>query len=170
MVIFQHYLHKGGLKKDKILRMLKKFTIFALTTFTLLVCSQHSLNAENFGLNYEKLNPDSFLYPVKRLTENIWLKTKTGDNKNRLMAFYTDRRFKELIYMFDKGKTGFYAEVVSRYNSFLGSSKTEFGDNNVVKNKQNEYLKILETLRDNYPANSSPWLLIQQTIDVTNSQ
>lgn len=113
--------------------MLKSLTIFAITFLALLICSQHPLNAKDFGLNYEKINPDSIIYPIKRLTENVWLKVKGSGARSELLAYYTDRRLREMVYMFDKGKTGFFVEVVSRYNSFVGLSKSEFGDQSILK-------------------------------------
>lgn len=120
---------------------------------------------------YDSVNPDSLIYPFKRLEEQTKL-FFTFDKKNKTKYFLSllDIRFKELVYTINFKKTGFLNEAVSRYNTFIG--KIKLNPENITaehKIKFSQNIKVLEILRDQYPANSAYWLNIQQTIDTTRS-
>lgn len=105
---------------------------------------------------YESVNGNSLLYPFKRLREKI---SSVPNSK----LFET--RFNELVYIANLRKTGFLEESVSRYISISGKMMQNKGSHPTDKAKQN--IEILEKLRDGYPANSLPWIQIQQAIDTT---
>lgn len=120
---------------------------------------------------YESINPNSLIYQLKRLGENVRLLFVLDDtSKKKYYTHLFEIRFIELIYIINFQKTGFLAETVNRYNVFIGKAKPyykHFDPNSI--NKINKYIDILEKLRDMYPANSSYWLSIQQAIDSTRN-
>lgn len=120
---------------------------------------------------YESVNPDSLTYPLKRFGEQAKL-FFTFDEGSKTAYFLSllDTRFNELVYTINFKKTGFLNETVSRYNTFVG--KVKLNSKNIkADNKLNfsRNIKVLEMLRDQYPANSAYWLNIQQSIDTTRS-
>lgn len=130
------------------------------TTYaTQTLLSNQDLKALNFA-GYEKINPNSLLYPIKRSIESI-----LNSNSSSPLSKYNSR-FSELVYIINHQKTGFLEETVTRYNSFLGSLKT-LPKTSIPKEKITNSIKILETLRDKYPSNSPYRMLIQQSIDTT---
>lgn len=115
---------------------------------------------QSLGFNiYESINPDSLIYPFKRLGEKIRFLSPIN---------LLNTRFNELVYIANYQKSGFITEVANRYNTSIGQIKS---GNAQLKDKGQivKYLKILERLRDGYPANSSSWLILQQTLDTTRS-
>lgn len=104
---------------------------------------------------YEQINGNSLLYPFKKLREKIF---SVPDQK----LFET--RFNELVYIANKRKTGFLGEAANSYISIAGRVMES---KNYDKNPPKKYLLILEKLRDGYPANSLPWIQIQQAVDTT---
>ena len=136
---------------------------FLILTFTLpsrvLAVSEHlnlgQLQSMCFT-KYESVNGNSLLYPFKRFREKIF---RVPDQE------LFDTRFNELIYIANKKKTGFLEESVSRYISISGILMQNKKSSVSEKAKQN--IKILEKLRDGYPANSLPWIQIQKTVDTT---
>lgn len=120
---------------------------------------------------YESVNPDSLTYPLKRFGEQAKL-FFSFDERNKTAYFLSllDTRFNELVYTINFKKTGFLNETVSRYNTFVG--KIKLNSKNIkheFKLKFSQNIKVLEMLRDQYPANSAYWLNIQQSIDTTRS-
>ena len=117
---------------------------------------------------YESINPDSLIYPLKRITEKVKFILVSGDrNRSKYNFELLNTRFNELVYIVNYKKGGFLQETVSRYNSLVGQIKKQ----GFVKDqdKIQKYTNILETLRDKHPANSASWLLLQQAIDTTKS-
>lgn len=115
---------------------------------------------------YESVNPNSLLYHLKRLGEEITLFFLFDtDRRKKYNTHLLTIRFKELIYIINFRKTGFLDETISRYNVFVGKVKNYYES----KEKINKYIVILEKLRDMYPANSAYWLYIQQAIDSTKN-
>lgn len=132
--------------------------------------SKHELNTVGFE-KYESINPDSLLYSAKRLGEQAQtFLTFNNDEKTRRPFKLLSTRFNELVYIVNFQKTGFYTEVVSRYNTQIG--KIKLASKNIYPADRDNLIKkikILEILRDRYPANSSYWLNMQQAIDTTKS-
>ncbi|MCL5069536.1 MAG: DUF5667 domain-containing protein, partial [Actinobacteria bacterium] len=118
---------------------------------------------------YESVNPDSLIYPLKRIVEKTKSLIISGQaNKSEYAFELLNTRFNELVYIANYQKSGFITEVVSRYNTSIGQLKSAHLQ---AKNKSqiNNYLKILQTLRDGHPANSAAWLNLQQAVDTTHS-
>lgn len=120
--------------------------------------------------SYEHINPNLLVYPLKRLSEEIKLKLTFNRQKKKeyLYSLY-EVRLKELVYIVNNKKEGFIFFTADRYNSFLGRLKKEYPPNTDFKIKTENYIKLLERLRDIYPANSLNWVKLQQTIDTTRS-
>lgn len=105
---------------------------------------------------YESINGNSLLYPFKKLREKIF---SVPDQK----LFET--RFNELVYIANKRKTGFLEGAAGSYISIAG--RVMQSKNSNLTGKAGQYVKVLEKLRDGYPANSLPWIQIQQAVDTT---
>lgn len=150
--------------------------IFLLNSFSNVKAAEQKLLTEqelnSIGFSkYESINPDSLLYSFKRLGEQIQIFFIFNNNeKMRYPLKLLSTRFNELVYTVNLQKTGFLTEIVSRYNTQIGKIKRDFKNiDSADKDKLIQKIKILEVLRDRYPANSSYWLSIQQAIDTTRS-
>lgn len=117
---------------------------------------------------YESINPNSLVYPIKQLSEKIQLMLIPDQEKGQFYADLTDKRFNELVFILNNQKTGFMDETIGRYNSAVGQLKANYPAA-VDKNRTEQKIKILETLRDRYHSGTGHWVNIQQTIDTTNS-
>ena len=142
------------------------FFIFLFNSFSNVAAAEQKLLTE-----YESINPDSLFYSFKRLGEQIQIFfTFNNNEKLRYPLRLLDTRFNELVYTVNLQKTGFLTEVISRYNTQVGKIKRDFKNiDSADQDKLAQKIKILEVLRDRYPANSSYWLSIQQAIDTTRS-
>lgn len=150
--------------------------IFLLNSFSNVKAAEQKLLTEqelnSIGFSrYESINPDSLFYSFKRLGEQIQIFFIFNNNeKMRYPLKLLSTRFNELVYTVNLQKTGFLTEIVSRYNTQIGKIKRDFKNiDSADKDKLIQKIKILEVLRDRYPANSSYWLSIQQAIDTTQS-
>lgn len=120
--------------------------------------------------SYEHINPNLLIFPLKRLSEEIKLNLTFNKEKRReyLYSLY-EIRLKELVYIVNNKKEGFLFFTADRYNSFVGKIKKEYPSNADLKIKFQDHIKLLERLRDIYPADSLYWVKLQQTIDTTRS-
>lgn len=118
---------------------------------------------------YERINPNLLIYPLKRFTEELKLNLLDDGKKKRYYHKLFDVRFKELVYIVNNRKEGFIFFTADRYNSFVGTIKSQYPPDAAEKIKISDYLKILEILRDRFPSNSPYWEKLQQTIDTTKS-
>jgi len=123
---------------------------------------------KNYGLDrFERLNPDSLLYLFKRVNEKaIVFFIRDEEKQSEYYSKLLDKRFKELVYIINVEKTGFLEEAAGRYITLIGQMKRD-GVYTISKERTKIYTFILEKLRDNYPSNTSYWLIIQQAIDTT---
>ncbi len=156
------------MKKAEVLILLLFFILFSQSS---VFASQTYLNdseLKSFGFaGYEQINPNLLVYPIKRLVEEF--KMILSSNKKEYAYKLYEVRLKELIYIVNNKKEGFLGFTVDRYNSFVGKIKKEYPLDASSKIKFVHYLKILERLRDIYPANSVHWIKIQQAIETTRS-
>ncbi|KKQ51496.1 MAG: hypothetical protein UT40_C0006G0013 [Candidatus Woesebacteria bacterium GW2011_GWA1_39_21b] len=152
--------------------MLKRiFTV----AFLLLLPAHILADSSGLNLNKEKINPGSSLYAIKRLAEKIHEKTIFSQEQrvafhNRLLT----KRVSELNYLVENKKITPIEQASYRLSAQAGV----FTDELVKLNKKEENEKTLQwftlygnklgQLRDNFPANSSNWLLLQQNIDTLN--
>lgn len=116
---------------------------------------------------YESINPNSLAYPLKRIGEKIYPIFLSDEKEQDYLKIIYDRRFRELVYIINTEKTGFFEETVNRHNTTLnGVNKNE--DIVGLQNDLKTNVSILEIFRDRYPANSTYWMLVQHAIDSTN--
>lgn len=125
-----------------------------------------------FGITtYEDLNPNLLAYPLKRMSEEIKLKylLRREERKEIYMYSLYDKRLRELVYIVNSRKEGFLFFTADRYNSFVGRIKKNYPLSVDLKINFLVHIKLLERLRDIYPASSPNWEKLQQTIDTTKS-
>lgn len=117
---------------------------------------------------YETINPNRLIYPLKRFYETLKLfPVKDPQKKAELSAQLLDSRINELVYIANFKKTGFLEETTGRYNALANKLIVlEYNKINPnFKKTAQTHILILEKIRDIYPANSEPWIIIQYTID-----
>ncbi len=125
------------------------------------------LNSFGFS-SYESINPNLLIYPLKRVFEQTKL-SLTFDKKRGYIYELYDKRYKELVFIINSNKEGFIPYSGDRYNSFVGNLKQNYPPNKEEVEQIKTYLRLLERLRDIFPANSANWEKIQQSIDTTRS-
>ena len=113
---------------------------------------------------------NSLLYPLKRFSEKIRIELSlNSESKAKLQSEFIQRRAEELVYLVENNKTGFFEEARSRYVSSVQEYNTLHGDTVYLREEKGKLLIMLSGLRDRYPSNSAYWLILQQTVDATNS-
>lgn len=126
--------------------------------------------SEQLGLPKTSVNPGSFYYNFKRLFEKG--QEKLIFSKSSKETFYSSQlkvRLAELNYVVEN-KVLSEIESSSKRFAYQAGVLTDFV---VAENKDKEKTakefeqmqKLLEKLRDKYPANSSFWMLIQHDIN-----
>lgn len=131
--------------------------------------SKEELNGFGFS-NYESINPNLLIYPLKRIAEQIQLSLIFDKDKKRNYVYKLyEKRFKEFVFIINSDKDGFITFAGDRYNSFVGGLKENYPPGEQEIEQIRTYLKLLERLRDIFPANSANWQKIQQSIDTTRS-
>lgn len=109
---------------------------------------------------------------IDRLKEKITLFFKfNSDDKLNYQQQLVEQRLGELDYVIRDGQGDFIEEVSSRYAAYVGrlsesvlSSKNNNKRGEVIR-MFNNHLPILAVMRDNFPANSGFWLLLQHDIN-----
>lgn len=118
----------------------------------------------------EQVNPGSPTYIFKRLWENIRLNILLRDKSQqaKYLSHLLEIRFKELVYTIKNNKFGIIENVSSRYTTTAGLLIDQYKSQvPEIKDQAQNYLPVLEILRDKYPAKSAQWLLLQYTVDTT---
>ena len=121
----------------------------------------------------QKIYPRSFYYPVKRLMEKAWEKFKFSDNaKYDYYKSLLPTRLAELTSVVKENQIDQVQKSSERFAYQAGITSEQLknlNDNQEKKkdllNQFGSYTKVLEKLRDHYPANSSYWMLIQHSIN-----
>lgn len=126
---------------------------------------------QSFGFTeFEDINPNLLVYPLKRGLEKIKLVFLLGREQKMGYSYQLfEVRFRELVYIINHKKEGFIPYAADRYISFLGEMKSEYPPDQNYRSQIQRYLKLLSRMRDIFPANSPNWQKIQQTTDVTGS-
>lgn len=146
------------------------FINFAPTTYAgkQTLITQQELDETGFK-EYESINPNFLIYPIKRIAEKIKLALLFNrEEKAKYQYVLLDKRYKELVFIINFKKTGFLEETVLRYNSHLGNliiNNKDLASN--YKDKISNYPVVLKTLQDRYDSKSATRLLIQQAIETT---
>lgn len=129
------------------------------------------VNAGEISLPKTIINPDLFLYPLKRLQENILLKFIPAEGLYNFHSSLLKTRLAELKHVAEKRLLSHIEKSSQRlayqtgiYTQNVISKKSDDDAKEVLKDFE-DYKKVLVVLRDLYEANSSYWILIQQDID-----
>lgn len=150
---------------------MKKLVYFLLIG-GIIVYATSPLYANQIDLPSVKITPESFYYPLKRISEKI--KVNLYIDSSSKADYYKDLvqiRLAELKYVVDKD----YLDQVERSTQRLSYQVGILTDHIVAKklNIKKQILDdlyqkdkvILQQLRDKYPANSSFWMLVQHSIN-----
>lgn len=126
---------------------------------------------QEISLPKTSINPGSFYYPVKRLFEKG--RERLIFSQEGKASFYSvllKNRLSELKYVTDKkvlseiqGSSERFAYHAGILTEVVEQGKS--GDKENIIREFEKYSKFLEGLRDNFPANSSFWMLIQHDIN-----
>lgn len=138
-------------------------SIFILTFCLIFIAPPiRAKGPQDYNIKTEKVVPGDFTYPFKRLSEKFIFFTKLNSNsKLEYSKLLTQRRFSELISVVDKKNLDLIGTTSQRF-SYQAGITAEL--TNEIQDFQSE-IPVLEELRDNFPANSSYWLYLQQNID-----
>lgn len=151
---------------------MKKLLLFFFLISNIIVYAAFPLYANESNLPSVKIAPDSFYYPLKRISEKIMVNFYIDPNSK--VDYYKDlvqNRMAELKYVVDKD----YLDQVERATqriSYQVGVLTDYVAGKKVNSKKQSLVDlykadkiILEKLRDKYPANSSFWMLVQHVIN-----
>ncbi len=151
--------------------ILKYILAFVLLISTIFI-PQQIYSSEGLNLPDNKINPESFLYPIKRLSENILLKFNfSSDSIFKFHRNLTKVRLAELKHVAEGKLLGRietssqrFAYQVGTLTDYIVSQKFDKEKETLLQSFE-QYKPVLAKLRDLYSANSSYWLLLQQDID-----
>lgn len=149
------------------------FKIIPLILILTLLSTQTSpsfADEGNLNLPSITINPGSFYYPFKRLLEKGMERLQfSRKSKITFLKSQLRTRLAELNYVVDKKLLSEVQTSSERFAYYAGVLTEELIRED--KNKEqtieefNKFSKFLEKLRDNYPANTSFWMLIQHDIN-----
>lgn len=128
---------------------------------------------ENLEIRTQKINPGSFYYSFKRLWEKFRIKLAfDAQSKVSINESLLKTRLAELNYVVGNKLLSEVQTSSERFAYQAGTLVEEVVKINKDKEKTiksfEQLSKVLEKLRDNYPANSSFWMLIQHDINTLN--
>lgn len=128
------------------------------------------LAEESIAVKIEIINPGSFYYPLKRLWEKGMDKLQFGERSK--IAFYESllhTRLSELNFVVENKLLSEVQTSSERFAYQAGILTDELAKANMDKEKTTKQFRqmqiFLDKLRDNYPANTSFWMLIQHDIN-----
>lgn len=149
---------------------MKKIIILML----LLISTQvtHAAEPEKLNLPTQVVNPGDFYYQPIRLWEKITEKFQFGnDAKFKYLNSLIDKRMSELNFVV-KNKRLDEVQRSSQRLAYQVGTLTDLlvqkGDKQAkdqLKTRINSFIPALSELRDNFPANSSFWMLVQHDIN-----
>lgn len=126
-------------------------------------------------IKQERTNPGSFYYSLKRAWEKVrWFFIFSDQNKVDYHQDLINKRLSELKYVVD---SKLLSEVETSSQRFAYQAGVLVGQLKKMNDKERDtkllkdfekYKLVLEKLRDNYPANSSFWMLLQHDINTLN--
>ena len=148
--------------------LILSFLIFLLLPKPVILAETNATIAAE--IKDDPVNPGSPYYVFKRIKETFTLNFLTFGEKNK--AAYSeellDTRLRELVHAVKNNNTGYLENVANRYTNQAGiiiEKYLNIDPNIKIQSQKN--ISILEYLRDNYPANSPYWLMIQYAVDTT---
>ncbi len=129
---------------------------------------------EEYNLTGQKTLPSTPSYSFKRVKEKglmiIKIRSKSKFEYSKLLL---EKRLSELVSLVEIKEPSLITGASQRFSYQAGiladlNEKLKSSEKNNIKIIFDDYKKVLSELRDNYPANSAYWLLIQQNIDTLN--
>lgn len=131
--------------------------------------------ADKAVVKSQRINPGSIYYPLKRFWEkSLELVTFTPRGRISYHKMLLEDRLAELKYVADNKLLSEFQQSSERFSYETGILTEMLEElNNADKKKEilqvyDNDAKFLPSLRDQFHANSSFWLLIQQNIDTLN--
>ncbi len=160
----------------KIIFSIRRQALLIFVIF-LSICQPLVINAieENLIIKSEAINPGSFYYSFKRLWEKGLERVQFS--KQSKINFYQSQlktRLAELNYVVERRLLSKVQTSSERFAYQAGVLAEEVKVQNKTEEKQNlikqfgVYSNFLAVLRDNYPANTSFWMLVQHDINSLN--
>ncbi len=151
----------------RIYQMLLLFTLLLSCSFKVV----NAKSAQDYGLATETVLPNSPSYVYKRIKEKAGMVFRLNSKaKFEYSKKLLEKRLSELVTFVDNKDTSVIVPASQRFSYQAGvttnlASKLKNSPKQDVSILFEKYAKILAEQRDNYPANSASWLLIQQNID-----
>lgn len=152
------------------LMKLKVWTILILLSLVLMIPSLAL--GESIQIKEESINPGAFQYPLKRAWEKMRLFFTFGsENKLNFQQVLLGKRLSELKFVVDKKDLSVLETTSQRFSYQAGTVVEQLKKSGKDEKKAEvledfaKYQPVLENLRDQYPANSSFWMLLQHSIN-----
>ena len=157
---------------------MKKFITLITNTFIFLIFfvvtiqTSYATELEKLNLPTQSINPGDFYFPAIRLWEKIVEKFQfNNDAKFKYSSSLIDKRISELGFIVKNQRldevqrsSQRLAYQVGILTDFLIKQRNKEMMNQ-LKIKINTFFPALSELRDNFPANSSFWMLVQHDIN-----
>lgn len=146
-------------------------SIILVSIFLVLPLNTYGSNLEKVTLPNQLINPGSFYYPFKRIWEKLVDKVIfSSPKKINYHNYLLDVRLTELKYVVTNKLLGEFQKSSERLSYQAGIltdlvSKSERKTKDEAVEKFAKYIQTLTELRDQNPANSSYWLLIQHDMN-----
>lgn len=153
--------------------MKKIITLFLIFLFACVyIQTTYASEFEKLNLPNQAINPGDFYYPPVRLWEKIIEKFQFNkEAKFKYSISLVDKRVSELGFIVKNRRLG-EVQRSSQRLAFQVGTLTDFliqqGDKQIkgqLKTRINTFFPALSELRDNFPANSSFWMLVQHDIN-----
>lgn len=162
---------------SSILKIKKSFLFFTvILILAFLPTNSFAKKPAEYNMVEQKVIPGNFFYPTKRLKEKIifYINFQT-ELKIKYSLELSKKRLSELISLVDVKNVDLLTNASQRYayqagitTELIKSIETEGNYILMIREQFKKDIPILEELRDNFPANSAYWLLMQQDIDTLN--
>ncbi len=138
----------------------------------LIIVANRIIFASDLNLPSVSVTPDKYLvYSIKRLVEKGVILTKLSKaSKADYYKELVNLRLSELKYVVDNKLLSEVERSTQRLSYQIGTL-SDFINQGLINKKKStgdfliKYKNLLENLRDQYPANSSYWMLVQHSIN-----
>lgn len=157
-------------KGKKIIFSIRRQALLILIIFLIVFQPLAIYAEENINLKNEAINPGSFYYSFKRLWEKGMEKLQfSQQSRLNYLDSLLETKLSELNYVVENKLLSEVQGSSERFAYYAGILTEELikGNKDTVKvvKEFEQFSKFLEKLRDNYPANTSFWMLVQHDIN-----